>query len=159
MFLQETFVVYDTFIYDNGTTASHNDNAWDGNNLPTVVRGNDGTTVTNEATGNRYLYANKGTTGIYDWDTPLCIEFNFEKLNTDNINPQIQLFDEQNNYFANWSYSTGHYKITIKNDEVSWTINGNAQTGKTVTLGAFFIRFYTPVGASFKFSNFKVYPI
>jgi len=69
------------------------------------------------------------------------------------------LFDAQNNYFSSWITTNGKYIIDVNENNVSWTINGTAQTGKTVTLGNFFVRFMLQSGNKFKYSNFRIYPI
>ena len=156
--VSETLPVLDTIIYDNGFENDYNDNCWVTETDVEVIHGADGTTVENKASGTKYRYANDGTVGNYDFSTPVRIEFDFELL-TPSANCQIQMFDAENNYFSSWITTTGKYVIDVNENEVTWTINGTARTGKTVTLGNFFFRFMMQSGNKFKYSNFKIYPI
>ena len=155
-----TLNVLDCLCYDKGLegTGNHNDSAWESFSNLSVSRGADGTTVTNSSGSNRYLVADI-VTGSYDFVPPFRVEFNFEKLNTDNANSKIQIYDSSNNNFDNWITATGKYVIDVKANEVTWTINGQSQTSKTVSIGTAFVRFLVSNGASFKFSNFEIYPI
>ena len=161
--VSNTYPVEDCTLYDKGLSGdgNHNDSAWaNTSNLTVFSRGSDGTTVTNNEGGNRYLEANITGGTIYDFTPPLRVKFNFEKLNTDSNNSQIQIFDSSNNNFSNWITATGEYIIDVKANEVTWTINGTAQTGKTVTFtGNIFVRFLIGDGASMKYSEFEIYPI
>ena len=157
-----TYQLLDTLLYDKGLsgTGNYNDSAWDNISYFTEFsRGENGTTVTNNKGANRYLPANIVSGTTYDFNTPFRLEFNFEKLNQTSTNSQLQVMNEQNENFSTWLGANGHYVIDVKENEVTWTIDGRAQTGKTVTLGTVFVRFYLPNGASMKFSNFKIYPI
>lgn len=156
--VSETYNVLDTIIYDNGFENDYNDNCWVTETNVEVIHGADGTTVENKASGTAYRYANDGTVGHYDFTTPVRIEFDFELL-TANVNCQIQMFDAKNNFFSSWITTTGKYVVDVNENEVTWAINGTAQTGKTVTLGNFFFRFMMQSGNKFKYSNFKIYPI
>lgn len=162
MILSEIYELIDALVIDNGisTNNDYNDSAWDNISYFSVFsRGTDGTTVTNNTGANRYLTANIQNGTMYDFSTPYRVEFDFEKLNTDNLNIQIQMNNEDNLYFSQWLSVNGHYIFNINENEVNWSINGTEQTPKTVTLGTTFVRFYLPNGVSFKFSNFKIYSI
>ena len=159
--VSNSYEVIDTVLYDKGLdgTGNYNDSAWETHtNLP-FTRGTDGTTVTNSTSNNQYLIANITSGTQYDFTPPFRVEFNFEKLNTGSSNTQIQLYDVSNNNFTSWITTTGKYVIDVKANEVTWTINGQAQTGKTVSIGNAFVRFLMTGGASMKFSEFKIYPI
>ena len=151
--------------YDKGLdgTGNHNDAMWQYiSSRIELNRGTDGTTVLNKYTNYDYLNVNKegSSSDFYDWNTPFCIEFYFEKLNSDStINSQIQLFDKENDAFTKWLTQTGNYRIEVRENQVRWWINDQEQTPTTLNLGQCLIRWFIQSGASFKFRDFKIYPI
>lgn len=156
-FQSESYEVLDCTVLDKGLSTDYNDSAWD-TFSGSKTRGSDGTTVSNTGSSIIYLYANSGTAGTYDFAPTFCIEFDYIQLSS-NANIQLQLFDANNNNFSKWITTEGHYKIEVQANKVEWWINDAPQTSSTLTLGNAFIRFLLQASASFKFSNFKVYPI
>lgn len=161
--VSEIYEVLDCVAFDKALdgTGNHNDEMWNyTSSRISLVRGTDGTTVTNNYTGYDYLNTNKSGTPStqYDWDTPLCFEFDYERLTT-NANSRIQIFDTDNQSFTAWINTDGHFKVVVDENIIRYFINGVEQPSKTVTMGTFLFRFYMQSNASFKFSNFKIYPI
>lgn len=151
----------DCFCYDGGTDGNHSDAMWLYSTNINVVRGTEDTTVTNNHTSHDYLTANIiGTSSdFYDFDTPFCVEFDFEKVNSSDVNTQIQFFDTANNNWRRWIETKAHYKFNITGSRVEWYIDDQRQGDGVVDLGKCLVRFYIQSGASFKFKNFKIYPI
>ena len=166
MFLQETFVVFDTILWDMATTGNKNNNWHIQNGTGTIATFDDGTLITNTGTGSMAYIANLPSTSPSGWDSeweaPLIVEFDVVD-STDLSKARFQIAPTSgtsyNQPFNSLSSKIGsHHKIEFTNDGYTVTVDDNAPvTFNHENSGVASIRFFINEGGDVKYKNFKIY--
>lgn len=155
----ETYNLYDTLFYDIGTSAPA-ENTWVMNGF-TPTYSTDGTTLT--STEFATCFANKKGTGVnvFDWDSPVCIEFYIGQVNSSNAD--IQVYDNTNNATRSFNVlgitGNNQIKILVESDKIRYFVDDVEKTSSqiTVTIGTFRVGLRGTGTITFK--NFMIYPI
>lgn len=153
IFLQETYEIWDTIKYDNGTLADHND-IWD--NLNYMSRGDEYTTLySSDYTVNRYTSITDDTIIEFDVMTDMGSGGQWGSIRQDNT-PLLSLTNNPLNLSAdNWH----HIKIVVDNGDctVSNTENSNTITGSVSGVNRLYLRASSNYHTYFK--NLRIYSI
>lgn len=160
-FVSETYDVLDCLAFDNATSDSHNDAMWQDNNQ-ILKRDTDYSYLDGALWNSILLKINNSTT--LPFNNGMCIEL--DVLESSGAT-RIVVSDGTNRQFV-WGTSdpyadTGHFKFTIKDGEFRVQIDNGSSSkisdfDTTVSTFTCNIQLYTGF-QSFKFKNFKIYPI
>ena len=159
MFQSETYELTDALFYDLGTSAPA-ENTWVMSGF-TPSYSDNGTTLT--STEFATCFANKKGTGtnVFDWDSPVCIEFYIGPL--DSSNADIQVYDNTNNSTRSFNVlgitGNNQVKILVESDKIRYFVDDVEKTASqiTVTMGTFRVGLRGTGTITFK--NFMIYPI
>ena len=157
--VSETYELYDTLFYDIGTSAPA-ENTWVMNGF-TPTYSTDGTTITSSTYAT--CFANKKGTGlnVYDWDSPVCIEFDINGV--DSTDAGVQIYDETNNCSRTLAQlgvtGNNHVKIIVESNKIRYVIDDVEKTSQQfdISIGTFRVGFRGTGTLTFK--NFMIYPI
>ena len=170
MFQSETYELIDAMFYDDGVSTS-------GGKLyytqdTTVVSrttDNTGTLVSNLSSSLQTIRANKPGTSAdeKDWSEPIHIEFDIVSI-TGELSMQLWKSNSSGDYvginISNYLSDLTSANIIVEYDgnKVALKVNGNTVFNPSFSFassGLFGIRLLLAAGGSFKYKNFKVYPI
>ena len=157
--VSETYELIDALFYDAAPSAPA-ENTWVMSGF-TPSYSTDGTTLTSSTFAT--CFANKKGTGVnvFDWDSPVCIEFDITGLNS--TDADIQVYDNTNNATRSFNVLgiTGgnHVKIVVESDRIRFFVDDVEKTASqiTVTMGTFRVGLRGTGTITFK--NFMIYPI
>lgn len=168
LFLQETYEVLDTLLYDKATTGHKSTNWHTQNGTLQITTDDNGTSLENTGTGSASYVANLPSTSPsgYDaeWEVPFCIEFDivdctdlskcYLQVSANNSSPYTPALN------ANGSVIGSHQKIECRAS--GYTIYIDYRTPVVLDrpindLAS--IRFAISQGETLKYKNFKIYPI
>ena len=155
----ETYDLMDALFYDAGTSAPP-ENTWVMSGF-TPSYSTDGTTLT--STTYATCFANKKGTGlnVYDWDSPVCIEFDINGV--DSTDAGVQIYDETNNCSRTLAQlgvtGNNHVKIIVESNKIRYVIDDVEKTSQQfdISIGTFRVGFRGTGTLTFK--NFMIYPI
>ena len=151
VFLQETYELLDCMFYDDGVTGNP---SWSNTYYATVTRQSTDSVIT--ATSS----TSDGNVRIDGFNGDYCIEFDFKS--NGGVYPQFR-YDTTVRGRIYWSsYEDGDYhhcSLTIKDNIVTGTIDGNSITPQTLTGDWNRLYLRVNVGYSLYYKNFKVYSI
>ena len=157
--VSEIYELIDTLFYDIGTSAPA-ENTWILNKF-TPTYGTDGTTLT--STEFATCFANKkGTsTTVFDWDSPVSIEFYI--TNVTSTNADIQIYDNTNNCTRSFNVLgiTGgnQVKILVESDKIRYFVDGVEKTPQQWNVSVDTFRIGLRGTGTITFKNFMIYPI
>lgn len=169
MFLIETFVLYDTFWYDNAILGDTKSNEWylsTANLSLSVESDGTGTLLSSTATSNAYSNSTSSWNRYLDASNDFCVEFDvvsktgdfalrFLNSTSSAIYRDIPLTNRvSSNNHVKVEYSATDKKMVIDIDGNIETTPSTAIYGLMVTCGFRMIN-----TATLKFKNFKVYPL
>jgi len=151
MVLQETYELLDCMFYDDGVTGNP---SWSNTYYATVTRQSTDSVIT--ATSS----TSDGNVRIDGFNGDYCIEFDFKS--NGGVYPQFR-YDTTVRGRIYWSsYEDGDYhhcSLTIKDNIVTGTIDGNSIAPQTLTGDWNRLYLRVNVGYSLYYKNFKVYSI
>ena len=157
--VSETYSLLDCQFYQQGTTTPP-ENTWILNKF-TPTYGSDGTTLT--STEFATCFANKkGTsTTVFDWDSPVSIEFYI--TNVTSTNADIQIYDNTNNCTRSFNVLgiTGgnQVKILVESDKIRYFVDGVEKTPQQWNVSVDTFRIGLRGTGTITFKNFMIYPI
>ena len=156
----------DCLFYDGGVTGNTN-NGFLYNTYVTVTIDDTGTTVTENSGvgGRRYSVLPPGEDEVYRWNTNLIIECDIV-YGADDTRIGVREWWE---YSSDDVYQTlnqlgltngGHLKITYDGTNVKYYVNDTlTYTSDAITLTDYGVTFLVPTNGSFKYKDFKIYPL
>ena len=157
--VSEIYELIDTLFYDIGTSAPA-ENTWILNKF-TPTYGTDGTTLT--STEFATCFANKkGTsTTVFDWDSPVSIEFYI--TNVTSTNADIQIYDNTNNCTRSFNVlgitGNNQVKILVESDKIRYFVDGVEKTPQQWNVSVDTFRVGLRGTGTITFKNFMIYPI
>ena len=155
----ETYELMDALFYDAGTSAPP-ENTWVMNGF-TPSYSTDGTTLTSSTFAT--CFANKKGTGVnvFDWDSPVCIEFDITGLNS--TDADIQVYDNTNNATRSFNVLgiTGgnQVKILVESDRIRFFVDDVEKTASQITVTMDTFRVGLRGTGTITFKNFMIYPV
>ena len=110
-----------------------------------------------DSTGNgSYFIQKPGSTGMYTWTDPCCIEFTVKEVTGD---VRFQCYNTANSYVFDFS-SVGNWRVTYDGTTFTRYLNGEQQgIPFDSALNNSRIGFIAQNGESVKFTDFMIYPI
>ena len=157
--VSETYSLMDCLFYQDGTTEPPS-NTWVLNKF-TPTYGSDGTTLT--STEFATCFANKkGTsTTVFDWDSPVSIEFYITNITS--TNADIQIYDNTNNCTRSFNVlgitGNNQVKILVESDKIRYFVDGVEKTPQQWNVSVDTFRVGLRGTGTITFKDFMIYPI
>lgn len=153
----ETFVLWDTLFYDNGTTGTVNSqwkiNGGNGNRTSS----SDGTTFENVDSSIRFdNFIQNNSSDIYIWNAPFCVELDIVQIQG---SARLQIFSRISSQTFNGCGAIGHWKLTYDGTTLVVTKDNASPMSYERDLTNARIGFYVSQGESITFKNLKIYSI
>ena len=146
--LQETYEVWDTLKYDNGTSIDHNDSVWE--SVTQINRGEEYSTITDTVTSTGYISITGDTIIEADVSTTMSSGGTIIVIRSQSAN--LKTFSVNNCGMTTNTWK--HLKIIIKNNKL--TIENTSIINEDITDCAYFV-----LRASAKyhvyFKNIRIY--
>ena len=153
IFLQETFVLWDTLYHDEATTGNKNSNYIISTSGVSVGDATDnGTPIT--YTTNSKVYTPSSNSAQLQFSAPICVEFDVVEVS----NVRLR-FHQSDSLYSDVHLSTGHYKIRIVENKKYVSKNGGTETESNFNYTSTFKMWMQSSSstANITFKNLKVY--
>ncbi len=156
MYQSETYSLIDAVFYDKATGSSSTLSRWNGYNNFEIVGDDEGTLVTNNTTGNRYLYPKQSSAWL---ENNSVIEFTYLSLTGGVLFRCNNGTSNADRYLSSLNLSNGDVVgVKILDNKIEYYKNGNKLLETSYSNGNSYVAFIIYNG-SVKFRDFKIYPI
>lgn len=153
-----TYATIDAKFYDKAVGSSSTLSRWNGYTNFEIVGDNEGTLVTNNTTGNKYLYPKQSSAWV---ENNSVIEFTYVSHNGGVIIRCNNGTSNADTYLGSLSLTNGDIvKVKILDNKIEYYKNDvKLSLDKTYTVGTSYVAFILYTSISVKFRDFKIYPI
>ena len=157
MYQSETYSIIDAVFYDKAVGSSSTLSRWNGYTNFEIVGDDEGTLVTNNTAGNRYLYPKQSSAWV---ENNYVIEFTYVSHNGGVIIRCNNGTSNADTYLGSLSLTNGDIvKVKILDNKIEYYKNDvKLSLDKTYTVGTSYVAFILN-NSSVKFRDFKIYPI
>ena len=162
MIQSETYEIWDTLFFDNGTDTSKNSEWYVNAGSGTKEITDNGMKLSNSNSTRYDIFIKQtGQSSIYYWNAPLCMEVDITEISG---SPRLQMYSSTgtggaSNTGFNGAGSVGHWKFTYDGTTLTAQKDNGTEYTYTRDMPNARIGFYVAQNEYITYKNFKIYSI